>query len=343
MPNTGTSGSYSTGSDRTPSALGAYLRGWRDLARDDFSMPAFTPATRDGFRGSLRLTRLHDVAVTESAVASAVRTTGPPVHTEDAVRLWVVHRGEWSLGNTRDETEHHVPAGAFVLRRVGPLSHFATPPHTTARVFILPGAAFTPLLDHRVVTGPAHTSELRLLLAHAGLVRRTLPGLGPAGVEAARNALVELARAVALQGLDATEPALAPALVQAAKEMAETRLTEAGLSAAALAKDLNVSVRTLQRAFAAQEQSVSAYLRERRLDHARRALLAGPGRWSVSEIAAHWQFADSSHFTRLFKRRYGRTPTEYLRVLDGATLKSHMSVKVEADPEERENSCHEDR
>ncbi|ASR00023.1 hypothetical protein CGL27_09890 [Streptomyces sp. 11-1-2] len=34
---------------------------------------------------------------------------------------------------------------------------------------------------------------------------------------------------------------------------------------------------------------------------------------SVSELAAHWQFADSSHFIRSFKKTYGQTPTEYAR------------------------------
>ncbi|WP_406187501.1 helix-turn-helix domain-containing protein [Streptomyces sp. NBC_01006] len=34
---------------------------------------------------------------------------------------------------------------------------------------------------------------------------------------------------------------------------------------------------------------------------------------SVSELAAYWQFADSSHIIRAFKKRYGLTPTEYAR------------------------------
>jgi len=32
-----------------------------------------------------------------------------------------------------------------------------------------------------------------------------------------------------------------------------------------------------------------------------------------SEIAAHWQFADGSHFIRAFKKQYGQTPTAYAR------------------------------
>ena len=47
------------------------------------------------------------------------------------------------------------------------------------------------------------------------------------------------------------------------------------------------------------------------MEEARRALTASPDRPSISEIAAHWQFSDSSHFIRVFKTAYGRTPAEY--------------------------------
>jgi AraC family transcriptional regulator, positive regulator of tynA and feaB len=41
--------------------------------------------------------------------------------------------------------------------------------------------------------------------------------------------------------------------------------------------------------------------------------MASRRRPSISEVAARWQFADSSHFTRAFKDRYALTPAEYAR------------------------------
>lgn len=32
---------------------------------------------------------------------------------------------------------------------------------------------------------------------------------------------------------------------------------------------------------------------------------------TVTEIAARWQFADSGHFARAFRKHYGRIPTDY--------------------------------
>jgi AraC-like DNA-binding protein len=145
------------------------------------------------------------------------------------------------------------------------------------------------------------------------MIYETVAGLGAAGVQAAHSTLIELTKAVARRQVDDTEPQLALALAQAAKDLADNHLTDPELSGTMLARELNVSVRSLQRAFAAAGESVTAYIRQRRLEEARLALTAPSGRLSVSELAAHWQFADSSHFIRAFKKHYGRTPTDYAR------------------------------
>jgi AraC-like DNA-binding protein len=88
----------------------------------------------------------------------------------------------------------------------------------------------------------------------------------------------------------------------------DRRLASPDLSPASLARELNVSVRTLHRAFAATGESVSAYVRRRRLERARLELAVPSGRPDVGEVAARWQFADSSHFIRAFRERYGQTP-----------------------------------
>jgi AraC-like DNA-binding protein len=247
---------------------------------------------------------------------SAIRTAGNPGGGQDHVRLWIVQRGAWKLGDSRGSGEHTVEAGQFLFRHDRRLPHFATAPDTTAQVIILPGAALTPLLGNRAVTGPADAAEVRLLLAHASMIRSALADLSPAGVRAARNTLVELAAAVAHRGFDDADPLLSPSLAQAARDLAEQLPADPDLSTALLARRLNVSVRTLQRAFSATGESAAAWIRTRRLEQARLDITSpsSPSSpLSVSEIAAHWQFADSSHFSRAFKQHYGQTPAEYSR------------------------------
>lgn len=64
-------------------------------------------------------------------------------------------------------------------------------------------------------------------------------------------------------GLDDVEPRLPPA--QAARDLADRRLNDRGLSPTARARKPNVSMCTLQRAFADEGQSLSTCFRKRRL------------------------------------------------------------------------------
>ncbi|MEY9855773.1 AraC family transcriptional activator of tynA and feaB [Catenulispora sp. GAS73] len=299
--------------DGASRAFAAFRRSWEKEFGDGVPLPTFSRATIRDFRVRSRATRVHDVAITDLHGASVIRTDGPVSGIEDVVRLYVVKRGEWTLGGPYDSSERTVSAGQFLLKLVGRPSHFETTPGTTAKVLVLPAATLKPLLGGRALTGPADSPEMRLLIAHTNMVHSTMPDLAPPGVQAAHSTLIELAKAVARRRFDDAEPLLAPALAQAAKDLAERRLADPDLSAAMLARELNVSVRTLQRAFTAAGETVISYIRQRRLEEARLALTTPGVPLSVTELAAHWQFADSSHFIRTFKKQYGRTLMEYAR------------------------------
>ncbi|GHH60711.1 AraC-like DNA-binding protein [Streptomyces umbrinus] len=312
----GTLGAFSVDSTvpgAVPRGFDAFLREWETRIGDGFPQPTYSPATIADFRVKGRVSKVRDVAITDVHGVSAIRTAGTPGGVEDQVRMYMVRRGAWTLGGSRDDAEHTIQGGQFLLRHVGRPSHFETVPHTTAQVLVLPAAMLKPLLGNRIMTGSADSAEVRLLAAHSSMVHATMSDLSPAGVEAAHSSLIELAKAVALHRFDDVEPRLAPALAQAAKDLANSQLADPELSPPMLARELNVSVRTLQRAFATTGESATSYIRHRRLEEARLALTTSSGRLSVSELAAHWQFADSSHFIRAFKKRYGQTPTEYAR------------------------------
>ncbi|MFF7188947.1 helix-turn-helix domain-containing protein [Streptomyces sp. NPDC008222] len=300
--------------DTAPRPFDLFRSGWETEIGDGFPLPTFSPATTRDFRVKSRATKVGDVAITDLHGASPIRTEGPLNGVEDQVRMYVVQRGSWTLRAQLARSEQTVSAGQFLLRHIGRPLHFETPPDTTAKVLVLPAAMLKPLLGERQsITGSADSAEVRLLVAHSNMIYETVADLGSAGVHAAHSTLIELAKAVARQRVDDAEPRLAPALAQAAKDLADSHLADPELSGTMLARELNVSVRNLQRAFAAAGESVSAYIRRRRLEEARLALTAPSGRLSVSELAAHWQFADSSHFIRAFKKHYGRTPIEYAR------------------------------
>ncbi|MFI6937078.1 helix-turn-helix domain-containing protein [Streptomyces sp. NPDC050287] len=293
----------------------ALRREWDVQVSGAFPFPPFNKHTPDTFRVRWHASKARDAVVADFyAEATDGETEGSHAHhLDDRVVVHVIRKSELRFARPRDRGGPTVPAGQFIAWRTSPPWHLGLGPRTTSKMLVLPGAEIGPLIGDRSVVGPADSAEMRVLMAHAQMVGSLLHDLTPGGVQAARDALIELFKGVLAQGLDDNEPRLAPALAQAAMNIVDRRLTDPDLSPSMLSRELNVSVRTLHRAFAAVEESVAGYIRRSRLRQARAELTSSYGRPSISELAARWQFSDSSHFIRAFKQQYGQTPAQYAR------------------------------
>jgi AraC-like DNA-binding protein len=91
----------------------------------------------------------------------------------------------------------------------------------------------------------------------------------------------------------------------------ETRATDPGLNADAIARDLGITPRYLRLLLEATGRSFSQHVLERRLDRAA-DLLRDPrsAASKVSAIAFECGFGDLSYFNRVFRRRFGETPSD---------------------------------
>jgi AraC-like DNA-binding protein len=79
---------------------------------------------------------------------------------------------------------------------------------------------------------------------------------------------------------------------------------------AAVARRQGVSPRYLQRLLEASGMSFTAHVNELRLQRAFALLTKAHGRERrISDIALHVGFSDVSHFNRLFRSRFGGTPS----------------------------------
>jgi AraC-like DNA-binding protein len=92
----------------------------------------------------------------------------------------------------------------------------------------------------------------------------------------------------------------------------EHRLSDPGLDLTEIAAAHHVSTRALQKLFESDGQTVTGWIRTRRIEHCRKDL-ANPSlaEEPVGAIAARWGLVDPAHFSRLFKSRYGVPPREY--------------------------------
>jgi AraC-like DNA-binding protein len=299
--------------DTTPDGLAALQREWSARIDKSWPMPGYGSGESGDFQVEIRAVKAHDVVIVDmgnygrsfTSRSTGVRAVG------DRVFVNLTRRGASHF--VRQDRRATAPAGSLIAHDNGAPSLCEVGPGAVAKVLVLPVPVLVSLMGGRVIVGSARSAEARVLMAHASIVGETVHDLSPAGVLAARDALLELVRGTLMGGFDDIEPRLAPALARAAMKIADSRLGDPELSPASLAGELNVSVRTLHRAFAAAGEPVAAYIRRRRLEQARRELAASLRRPSVSEVAARWQFADCSHFIRAFAKQYGETPAQFAR------------------------------
>jgi AraC family transcriptional regulator, positive regulator of tynA and feaB len=96
-----------------------------------------------------------------------------------------------------------------------------------------------------------------------------------------------------------------------ARTLIRRQLGEADLSPAEVAKELRISVRTLHKLFEHSEQSFAECVRRERLERCAADLRNTCDKRTISEIAFRWGFSDSSHFSRVFKLTFGRSPRAF--------------------------------
>jgi AraC-like DNA-binding protein len=92
----------------------------------------------------------------------------------------------------------------------------------------------------------------------------------------------------------------------------EHHLGDPDLSPGMIAAAHHISIRTLHKLYEAEEHTLSASIRYRRLERCRQNLL-DPGLRDrpVSAVGARWGFQDAAAFSRAFRAAYGVAPGEY--------------------------------
>jgi AraC-like DNA-binding protein len=156
------------------------------------------------------------------------------------------------------------------------------------------------------------SSAAAMLGPHLMGLRKAVPELMEEdGPLLARSVLDLLGLAVATSGRVGAAPALGRGAAELAARWAiERELGSPRLTIANLCRRLQVSRTTLHRLFET-EGGVQAYIRGRRLEAVRRALSDVAGDEPIYALAERLGFSDAAHLSRLFRARYGLTPSDY--------------------------------
>jgi AraC-like DNA-binding protein len=132
--------------------------------------------------------------------------------------------------------------------------------------------------------------------------------------------------------------AMRQALVLRIQAFARDHLSDPRLDPATLARRHNISLRYLQKLFHEQDLSPASWIRDERLASCRAELLDPRlAHLTVAAIGARSGLPGASHFSRLFRERYGVTPQEFRRrarpaLESGTTTAVADAEPVDADP-----------
>src|SRR5947209_11395996 len=152
--------------------------------------------------------------------------------------------------------------------------------------------------------GPA-----RLLVRYMNALALELPGLEDGARIAAASAALELLRAAIEPSLPTNRAAERAAMRADIRRYVRTHLQDPALGPASIAQRYSMSVRALHALFEDADASVAALVRSERLARCLEDLQR-PNGGSVTDIAFRWGFCDAAHFSRVFKRELGATPSE---------------------------------
>ena len=153
------------------------------------------------------------------------------------------------------------------------------------------------------------SSTARLLVRYLSALVAELPQLEPMAVTAAANVALELLRTAIEPELPTGRAAQRAAMRAEIRGYVRAHLSDPALGPTSIARAFLMSVRALHALFEDAPTSVAVLVRIERLQRCFEDL-ERPNGGSVTEIAFRWGFSDTAHFSRVFKREFGKTPRE---------------------------------
>lgn len=216
----------------------------------------------------------------------------------------------------------HCPPGDVLLLDMGRPSRLTVPIGRSVQLAIPFARAAKELgapADLHGAILPA--ARAQLFLAHLEHLRERLADLRAGQQTRLARTIIDLLALALDDGLllpasgdgDGAEPR-----ASAARRAIERSLGSRELDAAFLCQQLGISRSALYQEFRG-EGGVQTYIRTRRLDRVRAALLDPDNRMRIADLAYRWGFAGESNLSRQFRVAYGAPPSQFRRAAHGRT------------------------
>ena len=290
---------------------------WREVFGRTLLGIDITPRETGSFRAEAQIFHSPTLGLMRAATSPVDQGNSPGLITNDNVTFGWVLADRWRASQLGRETE--LALGDGLLMSNGDVGAINFPEACRYVAFSIPRATLAPLVPdlgalfaQRI---PRDDPALRMMLRYLELGQEDPIANQPALQRAFADHVVDLLALMLGATRDAAEQArtrgLAAARFRAIQDDIRRCYAQPDLSVHAVAQRHGIGARHVQRAFEESGTTFTQYLTEQRLKAAHQALrAAGPGAKAISAIAYDCGFSDVSHFNRLFRQRYGCTPSE---------------------------------
>ncbi len=163
--------------------------------------------------------------------------------------------------------------------------------------------------DAEAIRIGSDVGSARLLTRYLNALAIELPSLSTQEADVAVRTLYDLLAEALRPAVPSSREARRTALRASVRRYIYDHLSDPRLTPPRIAAANAMSVRALHALFEETDESVAQMIRRERL---RRAFddLTGSREESVSDVALRWGFSDAAHFSRVFKREYGVSPSD---------------------------------
>jgi AraC-like DNA-binding protein len=291
---------------------------WRSVIVDAH-LPWDIPRIRcERFPAFMRQFRQDGVRITHCSspdTVSGVRTRGL-IAREGACFLNVVHIAEGIETLRFGHTEVQLGAGMFTLWDSARPMQFTTRPGLRQMTLMVPAQQLRrriPRVDDLVGAPMDGRSGLGgLFIDHLNALERRIGELPPHHSRAIIDGTLDLLALCLGAQHPAHEHSLRAAFLERIQRHIDQHLTDPALTVGSIAQAHRITERYLHKLFEDTGITVGQWIRQTRLERCRRDLASDAmSRRHITEVAYHWGFSDSSHFSRLFKQAYGLSPRAF--------------------------------
>jgi len=293
---------------------------WASYVGRLLQVPLSREQVMNGYRGELDTWSFGDIIVLDSRTDPVVHARTLAKIADDKMRDIVFHVLVDGIIETTTRGPHPTRAMQFVpgilALDLGEPMHMIRPSWARVLAFFMPRAVVEAVIPdagrlHGCVVG-YHSPPTRLLGAQIALLIDRMSALqGPEAQTLMRDCAQLILEAFARQSREQTDKRTGErsALMSRMQRHVHDNLHHGDLSPESVMGAFKLSRPTLYRMFES-EGGLAAYIRNCRLREAANELVDSPSK-PVQEIADDLHFRNHSHFTRAFRRDYGRTPLEF--------------------------------